>query len=54
MKPRFLNTRRIGVLVFSLCAFELMTSVSMAEEAKFVVKPVVETKVKELPPGPLF
>ena len=54
MKPRFLNARRIGVLMFSLCAVGLMTSVSMPEEAKFVVEPVVETKVKELPPGPLF
>ena len=54
MKPRFVNARRIGVLMFSLCALGLMTSASMAEEAKFVVKPVVEKKVKELPPGPLY
>jgi hypothetical protein len=54
MKSRLLGARRIGVLMFSLCAVGLLTSVSMSEEAKFVVEPVVETKVKELPPGPLF
>jgi hypothetical protein len=54
MKLRSLSARRIGVLVFSLCAFGLMTSASMPEEAKFVVEPVVEKKVKELPSGPLY
>jgi hypothetical protein len=54
MKPRFLNARHIGMLLFTLCAFGLMPSVSMPAEAKFVVEPVVEKKVKELPPGPLY
>ena len=54
MKPRFLNARHIGMLLFSLCAFGLMPSASMPAEAKFVVEPVVEKKVKELPSGPLY
>jgi hypothetical protein len=54
MKPRSVNARRIGILVFSLCALGLMPSAPMAADAKLVVEPVVEKKVKELPPGPLF
>lgn len=54
MKPRPVNARRIGVLMFSLCALGLMLSAPMAADAKFVVEPVVEKTVKELPPGPLF
>ncbi|MGK9169606.1 hypothetical protein KXR53_25035 [Inquilinus limosus] len=54
MKPRSFNVRRIGILLFSLCAVGLMTSAPMAAEAKFAVALVVEKKVKELPPGPLF
>ncbi|WOS66708.1 cupin domain-containing protein [Sinorhizobium fredii] len=53
MKPRFL-ARRIGVLMFSLCAFGLMTPASISADGKFVVEPVVEKKVKELPSGPLY
>ena len=54
MNPRLVNARRIGILVFSLCSLGLMPSAPMAADAKFVVEPVVEKKVKELPPGPLF
>lgn len=54
MKPRPGNPRRIGILVFSLCALGLMLSAPMAADTKLVVEPVVEKKVKELPPGPLF
>lgn len=54
MKPHSLSARRIGVLMFSLCAFGLMTSASMPADSKFAVKPVVEKKVKKLPPGPLY
>ncbi|RWO51566.1 cupin domain-containing protein [Mesorhizobium sp.] len=54
MKPRSVNARRIGILVFSLCALGLIPSAPMAADAKLVVEPVVEKKVKELPPGPLF
>lgn len=49
----FLAARRLGALAFSLCAFGLTTP-AFATEAKFIIKPVVEKKVKELPPGPLF
>ena len=54
MKRQFVNVRRIVVLLFSLFALGLMTSASLPADAKFVVKPLVEKKVKELPPGPLF
>ncbi|RWP97383.1 cupin domain-containing protein [Mesorhizobium sp.] len=54
MKPHSLSARRIGVLLFSLCAFGLMTSASMPADSKFAVEPVVEKKVKELPSGPLY
>jgi len=54
MKPQSRNARRIGMLVLSLCALGLMTSASMPAESKFVVTPVVEKKLKELPPAPLF
>jgi len=54
MKPHSLSARRIGVLLFSLCAFGLVTSASMPADSKFAVEPVVEKKVKELPSGPLY
>jgi hypothetical protein len=34
MKPRFLNTRRIGVLMFSVWAFELIMSAFMPAQAE--------------------
>jgi hypothetical protein len=49
MERRSLSARRIGVLMFSLCAFGLLTSPS-----KSFVEPVVEKKVTELPSGPLY
>ena len=54
MKPLSLSARRIGALMFSLCAFGLMVSASMPADNKFVVEPVVEKKVNELPSGPLY
>jgi hypothetical protein len=42
------------MLMLSLFAFGLMTSAARPAEAKFVVEPVVEKKVKELPSGPLY
>ncbi|WP_085035014.1 cupin domain-containing protein [Ensifer aridi] len=54
MKPQSISARRIGVLMFALCAFGLMTSPSVSAERKFVIEPVVEKKVKELPSGPLY
>jgi hypothetical protein len=54
MKLRSFSARRIGVLMFSLGAFGLLTSPSMPAEVKFFVEPVVEKKVTELPSGPLY
>jgi len=54
MKPQSFNARRIGMVLFSLCAFGLLTPAARPAEAKFVVEPVVEKKVKELPSGPLY
>jgi hypothetical protein len=46
-------SRILGVLLFALNG--LMTSAPIsAEDAKLVVKPVAEKKVKELPSGPLY
>ena len=54
MKLRSPSARRVGVLMFSLSAFALMTSAALPEEVKLVVEPVVEKKLTELPTGPLF
>jgi quercetin dioxygenase-like cupin family protein len=55
MKSRSLRVRLVGVLLFTLCAFGVMASASIsAEEAKFAVEPLVEKKVKGLPPGALY
>ena len=51
---RSLSARRIGVLMFSLWAFGLLTSPAMSAEVKFFVEPVVEKKIAELPAGPLY
>ena len=42
MKLRSLSAHRIGVLMFSLCVFGLLTSPSMPAEVKFFEEPVVE------------
>ncbi|WP_268814702.1 hypothetical protein [Sinorhizobium meliloti] len=44
MKPRSLRARRIGVLLFSLCAFGLMAAGSVSAEGKLVVETVVEKR----------
>lgn len=54
MKPRSLNARLIGVLMFSLSTFGLSASPTMPAEVKFFVEPVVEKKIAELPAGPLY
>jgi len=54
MRLLFLDARRIGVLMFCLSAFALTTSAAFPEELKFFVEPVVEKKLTELPPGPLY
>ncbi|MBB3299031.1 MULTISPECIES: cupin domain-containing protein [Rhizobium] len=54
MNLRTLTESLIGILLISQVAFGLTTSAATAENAKLLVEPVVEKKVKELPPGPLF
>ena len=54
MKLPSLGIRRIRVLTFSLSALAVMTSAALPEDAKFVVEPVVEKKITELPSGPLY
>lgn len=54
MKPQSLESCRIAPLVYALCLCGLITSASIAAEAKFVVEPVVEKKVRDLPPRPLY
>ena len=47
--------RRVIALALSLCAMGLLLSPSTAAaQGKFVIKPVVEKKVKQLPAGPLY
>jgi hypothetical protein len=49
-----LRTRAVTLLL-SLCAIAvLLPSSSAAAQQKFVIKPVVEKKIKELPGGPLY
>lgn len=47
------HSRIIGVLLFALHGLMTPAPIS-AEDAKLVVKPVAEKKVKELPSGPLY
>ncbi len=54
MKPRSLNARIIGVIMFSVCTFGLSVSPTMPAEVKFFVEPVVEKKLAALPSGPLY
>jgi hypothetical protein len=46
-------SRIVGVLLFALYGLMMSAPIS-AEDAKLVVKPVAEKKVKELPSGPLY
>jgi len=55
MKLRTYNAKRPIVLTLSLCAMGLLLSPSTAvAQQKYVVKPVAEKKLKELPAGPLY
>ncbi len=57
MKLRISRARPVMALVFSLCTTGLLTSpspVAAQTEPKFVIKPVAEKKIKQLPAGPLF
>jgi hypothetical protein len=55
MKRRIYGALPAIALAFSLCAMGLSLSPSMAaEQKKFVIKPVAEKKLKQLPAGPLY
>ncbi len=55
MKPRTHNTKRLVALTLSLCAMGILLSPSPAvAQLKYVVKPVAEKKIRELPAGPLY
>ena len=53
MKLRISDARCIVVFAVSLCAAGVSPSTA-AEQAKFVITPVVEKKVDQLPAGPLY
>ena len=54
MKPQPPLSRRAVALAISLSAMALLSPSPSAAQAVYVVKPVAQKKVKELPPGPLF
>jgi len=55
MELRTWDSLRIVVLGLSLCAMGVLLSPSTAvAQQKFVIKPVAEKKLKELPAGPLY
>jgi hypothetical protein len=54
MQSELAQSRRILLLALALSASGLMLSTLAAPAQEFVVKPVVEKKVKQLPAGPLF
>jgi len=55
MSLKMARTRRFVVLTFSLCAMVwLPAPTQAAAQVKYVVKPVAEKKVKQLPAGPLY
>lgn len=54
MKLRISTAQRVIVLGLSLCAAGVLLSTSAAAQQGFVVKPVAEKKLKQLPAGPLY
>ncbi len=55
MKLRISVTRRAAALAISLCAMGLLLSSQPAgAQGKFVIKPVAEKRLKQLPAGPLY
>lgn len=55
MKPQTSGARRVFALALSLCAMGLLLSPSTAAaQGQYVVKPVAEKKIKQLPAGPLY
>ncbi len=54
MKPQPPLSRRAVALALALSAMALLSPSPSAAQAVYVVKPVAQKKVKQLPPGPLF
>ncbi|MBB6357825.1 cupin domain-containing protein [Aminobacter aganoensis] len=55
MRPQSCSVRAVSVLICSVFAFASTTPPSAsAQEAKFVVEPVVEKRVRKLPTGALY
>jgi len=55
VKPNILRTKLIFTLTLVLCATGLLLQPSIAaSQEKFVIKPVAEKKLKQLPAGPLY
>ncbi len=55
MNSRIGRAPRFIVLILSLCAIGwLLTPPEAAAQVKYVVKPLVQKKIKQLPPGPLY
>lgn len=54
MKLQLSLTRRAVAMALSLSAMALLSPMPSAAQAVYVVKPVAQKKVKQLPPGPLF
>ena len=55
MKLRISAVQRVGVVALSLCAMGMLLSpATAAAQQGFVVKPVAEKKVKQLPAGPWY
>jgi hypothetical protein len=55
MKVRTSGAQRVIALALSLCALGLLLAPPpAAAQQKFVIKPVAEKKLKELPAGPLY
>lgn len=54
MKPRLSLSRRAVAVALLFGAMALLSPLSSAAQAPYVVKPVSQKKVKQLPPGPLF
>ncbi len=55
MKPRTFAARHVVAFALSLGAMGLLlSSASAAQPLKYVVKPIVQKKIKQLPAGPLY
>jgi hypothetical protein len=52
MVPRIFVARRL--IVLALCAMGMLLAAPLAAQQQFVVKPVAEKKVKQLPAGPWY